>query len=199
MKRKLAQTFVNLFHPMLALPWAALLLITFTPMCMLRSSAKWTFIGEVMLYSVLLPLVLAVILYKMKMVKDVALHDRKDRIIPLLAQIIFLVVLEITLQWQALPLWALSIFKGGILLAVIACAVSFFWKISGHAMANGALATIAFVLYFEFPLMMPLCIPLVLLVTLGLVCSLRLYLKRHTLAQVAAGALAGCLSMLVFL
>lgn len=197
MKDRLFQTQANTFHPMFSLMWATVLLLYFTPLCMLPALAKWTLFGEVALFSFVMPLLLIFWLYKRGKVADMALHDRNDRILPLMAQICYMLVLKSVLQYQGLPSWALDFYQGAVILSVVAWLVSMKWKISGHAMGNAAITTAAFVLYCRFPYIMPFIIPIGMLLITGLVGSIRLYFERHTLAQVAAGALAGCLSILV--
>jgi membrane-associated phospholipid phosphatase len=50
---------------------------------------------------------------------------------------------------------------------------------------------VTFILYSLFPLTFPLWLPLLLVCLTGLLCSIRVYLGRHTMAQVIAGTLLG--------
>lgn len=196
MKERILQTIANTFHPMFSLMWATVILLYYSPLLMLSSSAKWTLFGEVALMSFVMPMVLIYWLYKMGKVADMALHDRQDRKIPLIAQVCYMLVLVNVLKYQGLPNWALHFYQGGVALSVVAWIVSIKWKISGHAMGNAAITTAVFILYCRYPLLVPFALPIGFLVLTGLIGSIRLYFNRHTLGQVAAGALAGSLCML---
>lgn len=197
MKDRLFQALSNTFHPMFSLMWATLVLLFQTPLLMLPAMLKWLLFGEVVLFSFAMPLALIFWLYKSGKVSDMALHDRNDRMLPLISQVFYLLILEQLLDRQGLPDWAMDFFQGALLLSIIAWVVSLKWKISGHAMGNAAITTSTFVLYCRFPHVMPFAIPIGMLVITGFVGSIRLHFERHTLAQVAAGALAGSLSILV--
>jgi len=124
MKERILQTIANTFHPMFSLMWATVILLYYSPLLMLSSSAKWTLFGEVALMSFVMPMVLIYWLYKMGKVADMALHDRQDRKIPLIAQVCYMLVLVNVLKYQGLPNWALHFYQGGVALSVVAWIVS---------------------------------------------------------------------------
>lgn len=198
MKERVFKAVSNTFHPLFSMVWATLMLLLFTPISMIVWQGKAMLLMEVVTYTTLLPVAIIFLLYKLKRVEDMALRNRKDRFIPLLTQILFLVALRLVLQFQGMPDWALRFYSGGILLSVVAFVVSLKWKISGHAMGNAAITAAAFITYCDYPKLLPFAVPIGMLVMTGLVGSIRLYLGRHTLAQVAAGALVGALSMICF-
>lgn len=200
--KRLIQPISNFFHPLLSITWAALISLYCTPLCVLPTAFRLGVLLEVMFLTFLLPSLIIVILSKLGIVKNgVALRDRKDRVIPLGVQMVLYVVLAILLTIQRLPSWALFVFYGAAALSVVYCIVTISWKISAHAGCNAALATVSLLFYYEFPTIMPLFLPLLLIVITGAVSSIRVYLGRHTLAQVGVGALAGtllmCLSYLI--
>ncbi|MBO6012127.1 MAG: hypothetical protein J6P82_01230 [Bacteroidales bacterium] len=198
MQRKILQFISNFFHPLLSMIWATILLVHFTPLKMLPVGHRWYLVGQVAFYSMIVPSLVILLLSMFGIVKNgVALRDRKDRIIPLGTQVLTYAIQAAVLQSQGLPFWATQFLKGAFLLALVAFVVSFWWKISAHAAGNAALATSMLILYSRFPMLMPLWLPLLLIVLAGLVCSCRLYLGRHTLGQIGAGALAGAVCMLL--
>lgn len=198
MKVKIFQFISNLFHPLLSMTWATAFLLLFTPLVVLPSGVRWFLLLEVAFYSMVVPSLIIILLSYMGVVKNgVALRDRKDRIIPLGVQIITYALQAYALQQQGVPSWGLQFYKGAFLLALVAFVVSIWWKVSAHAAGNAALTTALFVLYFRFSQMMPIELPLLWLVLTGLVCSIRLYLGRHTLAQVSVGSLVGAMCMLL--
>lgn len=181
----------NLLHPLLMLTYAAILLVTCTYLSVLPTSAKWIIVGEVFLLSCLLPILCILLLYKLKIVGHWALRDRTDRALPLLINAIAYGVCTWTLSRQGLPQWALSFYSGATVLAFLCWVISFWWKISAHAAGISGATMVTFILYSLFPLTFPLWLPLLLVCLTGLLCSIRVYLGRHTMAQVIAGTLLG--------
>jgi membrane-associated phospholipid phosphatase len=181
----------NLLHPLLMLTYAAILLVTCTYLSVLPTSAKWIIVGEVFLLSCLLPNLCILLLYKLKIVGHWALRDRTDRALPLLINAIAYGVCTWTLSRQGLPQWVLSFYSGATILAFLCWAISFWWKISAHAAGISGATMVTFILYSLFPLTFPLWLPLLLVCLTGLLCSIRVYLGRHTMAQVIAGTLLG--------
>ncbi len=196
MKQHIVQTISNFFHPLLSLTWAMVLLVLFSPLQMLPIDIRLLMVGEVFFYSFLLPSLIIILMAKVGIVKNgIALRDRKDRVLPLSVYMILCFVQAYILSRQGLPSWALNLFWGGAALSVIFVIVTFWWKISGHAAGNTSLAVGAMILYFYFPAIIPFFIPILLIVIAGGVSSIRLYLGRHTSAQIAIGSLAGALCM----
>jgi membrane-associated phospholipid phosphatase len=199
---KYLQAVSNVLHPLLMLTYAAIVLVTCTPLAMLPTTNKWVLVGEVFLLSCLVPIVFILLLYKLKIVGHWALRDRTDRALPLLINAIAYGACAGILGSQGLPKWALAFYIGATILAFSCWGISFWWKISAHAAGISGATTVAFALYMLLPMMFPLAVPLTLVVLTGLLCSIRVYLGRHTMAQVTAGTLLGvvviALSYLIF-
>lgn len=196
--KNLIQPISNLFHPLLSMSWATVMLVLFSPLNMLPAYVRAFMVAEVTFFSFILPCLLIVLMCKLGIVKNgFALRDRKDRIIPLGIQMLLYWVQYLALSNQGLPEWALVFYKGACLLSVFFFVVTIWWKMSGHAGSNAALATAALILYYEFPMVTPLALPILLIIVTGAVGSIRIYLGRHTLEQVSIGALAGSLSMII--
>jgi len=198
MNQRTVQFISNLFHPLLSLTWAAILLVVFSPMKMLPVANRLMLVGEVCLYSFVIPCLIIILLSRFGVVKNgVALRDRRDRVLPLSVYMVLCFIQAHLLSRQGLPDWAIYLFWGGAALSVIFVIVTFWWKISGHAAGNTSLAVGALLLYYQFPSIVPFFVPILLILVAGGVSSIRLYLDRHTPAQIAAGALAGALCMLL--
>lgn len=191
---RLLQGISNLFHPLLMMTYASVALFTCTYLSLLPVRMRLFLMGEVSMLTCLLPILFITILYKLKVVGHWALRDRGDRALPLFVNVCGYAVCTWALARQGLPVWALAFFIGATALAFVCWVVSFWWKISAHAAGMAAFTTVAFVLAFRIP-SLPLAFPLSLTIATGLVGSIRVYLGRHTLAQVAAGATVGCAAM----
>jgi membrane-associated phospholipid phosphatase len=186
---KLLQALSNVLHPLLMLTYAAILLCTATYLAILPTTTKLWLVGEVFTLTCLVPVLFIWVLYKMNVVGHWALRNRADRALPLLVNAIGYGVCTWLLSTQGLPQWALTFYEGATVLAFLCWGISFWWKISAHAAGIAGAATVAFILYHHFPLTFPLWLPLLLVVLTGLLCSIRVYLGRHTMAQVTAGTL----------
>ncbi len=198
---KVLQIISNLFHPMTIMTYAALMVCFLTPVAILPISIRLLMIAEVFGYTCLIPFVACLLLYKFKYIKDWKLRDRKERFVPLIISILCFMVCTFSLSnHRILPLWAMLPFYGSIIITFIALCVSFWWKISGHALGVSSLMTMAWSYYFMFQgSFMPLFVPLSLLILLGLICSIRVYFGRHTLPQVYVGSAVGiAVTLIVF-
>lgn len=196
MNQHIVQTLSNLFHPLLSLTWATVLLVLFSPLRILPVHYRLFFVGEVCFYSFIVPCLIIILMAKFGIVKNgVALRDRRDRVLPLSIYMVLCFLQAFLLGHQGLPEWALYLYWGGAALSVIFVIVTFWWKISGHAAGNTSLAVGALLMYYQFPTIVPFVVPILLIVISGGVSSIRLYLGRHTPAQIAAGTLAGGLCM----
>ena len=163
----LIQSISNIFHPLLVLTYTALVICIFTAMRALPFQVQAWFVGMVFLYTLVMPVLVITLLHVTNIIGHWALRDR------------------------------LMPYYGSVILTFVAWIVSWKWKISAHASANAAGATFFMMLFFFFPETMPLWLPLASIIVVGMVCSTRVYLGRHTLGQVGAGTLLGICSMLL--
>ena len=192
MKKFLLRSISNLFHPLLAMTWATVILITLTPFALFNLELRLILLGWVIAFTVLLPSFFIWVCSKLGIVKGgVALRDRRDRGIPLFLNALCNLFLCLSVHGMGLLGWMESLYCGGFVLTVIMFVVSLFWKISAHAAGGGAITTAAFTLHLVYPTLVPFALPIVSLLLSGFLCSIRLWLGRHTMAQVGAGTLVG--------
>lgn len=195
-ERLIFQTISNCLHPMAMLTYATLFLCFLTPLFILPIGIRMFIVLEVFFYTFVIPLLTIWLLYKLKLVKHWALRDRHDRNVPLLANLIAYCVCTFSVSRHGfIPSWGLCVFYGSIMVAFVSWVVSFWWKISGHALALSGLVTISWIYLFMFPGFVPLFLPFLFIILLGLLCSIRVYLGRHTLTQVYTGSVVGVILM----
>ena len=154
------------------------------------------------LLAVIIPIGSLYVMYRSNMITSLSLPDRKERI----------PVLIITLFYYLLTYYFLrkihvnnldflgafmSFLSGGIILSGLCLLITFFWKISIHAIGISGLAG-AFLGFSE--LLFPVqnedeitIINILLLLLVGVICSARLHLKAHSLLQIIAGITLGFL------
>lgn len=194
--QRLLQAVSNLLHPLFMLTYGTAMLLTFTVLRVLPSGIKLFLVGEAFLYTCLIPTLCIAVLYRLRLVSHWALRNRGDRGLPLALNAVAYGACAYALTHHGfLPSWALSIYYGGVFMAVAGWIISLWWKVSAHAMGIASLTTASFGLACLFPTYMPMWLPMLLLLLTGLLCSIRLYLGRHTLMQVSVGTMIGVATM----
>ncbi len=150
------------------------------------------FLGMMLVATCLLPAASIFVLYKYGMISDVNLVAREDRLLPNIVVTSTYLITYLMLRYVnhlegiiVVPLFFMTI------TLIINGVISFYWKISAHATAiSGVLGFWGFMqvfmpieyLYYPF---------LVFIILVGALFSARLYLGRHTPAQVWAGGFLG--------
>jgi len=166
-----------------------------------QASTQFNYILSIqILLAVIIPIGSLYVMYRSNIITSMSLPDRKERI----------PVLIITLFYYLLTYYFLrkihvtnldflgafmSFLTGGIILTALSLMITFFWKISIHAIGISGLAG-AFLGFYE--LLFPTqngeeitIINILLLILVGVVCSARLYLKAHSFLQIIGGITLG--------
>jgi membrane-associated phospholipid phosphatase len=149
----------------------------------LGTSAAWEWAGLYSLLAVLTPTLYLVWLFRRGEVDDLHLNERRQRLRPLRVSVVAGALALLLLKLGEAPslfvvLAFLNLVQGALFLA-ITCK----WKISAHCTAAAGLSAFGLSLLGSGALLLMLVLPLV--------AWARLYLQRHTPAQVAAGTALG--------
>lgn len=150
------------------------------------------FLGMIFIATCLLPATSIYVMYRYGIIENIQLITRADRLIPNIMTTSTYVITYMMLRYVnnfsgviVLPLFLMS-----IVLMVHSC-ISVFWKISAHATSGAALLGFWAFMQINLP-QEPLYYPfLVFIVLVGGLFSARLYLERHSPAQVWLGGLLG--------
>lgn len=163
--------------PFVAIP--VFLIINYT----LLSEGNWLWFSAVSIFFVsLLPILTSFSWIKKKNL-DVDMPRRQDRIYPLLLVILAYIIGVMVLYILGAPQLTTVLMICYLTNTIVALLFSLFWKISIHAMGIAGPAT-AIIYLFGWPgLFFSLLVPLVI--------WSRLYLKRHTPAQLITGTFLG--------
>lgn len=141
------------------------------------------------------PLLTVLLLWRLKFISNIYMHELKERYGPLIASMLFYfwVFWLFHKQFQA-PLLVQTLLLGTFLNTVLVFMSSIFFKISMHTSAWGSVVTFSLLCLF---LGADASLWLLLAATLlaGLVGSARLYLNAHIPSQLWTGYLLGALSM----
>lgn len=120
------------------------------------------------------------------------LGHRERRYVPYLLSIISYAALLYLLYRLHMPRFTLGIIAGALSIQIVCALVNSRIKVSTHAAASGGVvgALTAFGMLFAFDPTNWLCLTVLLS---GMVCSARLILRQHTLAELGWGVLIGIL------
>ncbi len=140
------------------------------------------------------PFLLIFVLYKMKKISNMNLHEKKDRVIPQVFSCFNYMLITLFLIYKFGYSNPLTLSMVSITISIIVISiVTHFWKISAHTSGAAGIFTIASVLYIHHPYTHFFFPYITLLLLTVAVCIARIQLKVHTISQVLAGCLLGSL------
>lgn len=147
-------------------------------------------------FNLVIPAVIVLLLKKFGIVHDVGLNGRKERLIPYLICILCLGGTAIFMACKGAPMWLVMFFAGGAVAGLVEVVVNFWWKISVHAAGiAGIVALLLRIMLDGYPTPAVVTWIMVTVGLAGLLGAARIWLGRHTVAQVFAGYLVGFLSV----
>jgi membrane-associated phospholipid phosphatase len=166
-----------------------------------QASLQFNYILSIqILLAVIIPIGSLYVMYRSNIITSMSIPDRKERIPVLIITLFYYLLTYYFLRKiHVTNLDFLGAFMpfltGGIILAALSLMITFFWKISIHAIGVSGLAG-AFLGFYE--LLFPIqngeeitIINILLLLLVGVVCSARLHLKAHSFLQIIGGITLG--------
>ena len=194
MESKISKLISLLFQPLL-MPSLALLIMLQMPVyfaVVLPKEAKWILLGIVFFTTFFLPVTFILFMVRRGMVRSLYIDSREERTVPYGITVVFFILAYYLLkQLELSPVYSYFMI-GAILLIIVVFLINFFWKISSHMAAVGALTGLAIGLSYYLGMFFINLIVVALFIS-GLVGYSRLRLHAHTPAQVDAGFLLGAL------
>ncbi len=190
MMKTIANTISILFHPLLMVTYGVLLALYFTYLDMYPMRLKLLVASGALLSTAIIPGLFILLMIRTGAASDLELSDRKERSVPFMIMITSL-MLCIYYQFKMhMPFWMLAVLMGAAVALLLVLCINLFWKISAHGMGiGGLLGAVMGVSHLHMTNPYWAFIGLVLIA--GLVCSSRIYLKKHTPSQVYAGTCLG--------
>jgi membrane-associated phospholipid phosphatase len=195
----LAQAISVVFHPIL---WTFYVLVFMSysyHYVFTKPEGMWAFLGTGFFMMVVAPLLMILLLIKIKVVTSLEINERRERSLPM-----FIVGLSYYLSYTVfksihLPDLFNLLLLGSTMLVIIAMLITFFWKISLHLLSLGGILGFFLAIGFRYNInFLIVIIPLVFIA--GLVGYARLKLEAHTPSQVYLGFTIGAFVMfLVFI
>lgn len=180
------------FVPLLMPVYAALLAFNYSVLAFTGFGTRAALTLIILLFNVGVPSLIVLILKKMGIVKDIGLNNRTERFIPYLIGIICLVGTALFLGYKHAPQWLVWFYMGGAAAGVVEVIVNHWWKISVHAAGiAGVVALLLHLIIFDYTLPGIETWLIISILLAGLLGAARIWLGRHTLAQVLAGYAVG--------
>lgn len=194
--KRISQLLSSIFSPLLVPTYGMIMASYLSVLAVLPSSVLWTTVAITFVITCVLPLAGIIALYKSGVVKDPGLNERSERFIPYALAAVCYLGCAFFLYRASAPLWLAMFYAGGAVAIVINVIVNIKWKISAHAAAVGGLVAFVFRLAASHQAIYDMNVWMsAMVIVAGMVMTARVYLQRHTLMQVLAGAANGFLSV----
>jgi hypothetical protein len=164
---------------------------------------KTAVMGAAFMAFTFFPLITVLLLKGLKFIDSIQLHTQKDRIIPLIACMMWYFWLWYiwknfgkTANAIDMPVEAVRFAFASFFSTIVALMANIKMKISLHAIAMGVMLCFICLLAYHQEVNFGSYLAIAFIIT-GLVCSARLLVSNHTNAEVYGGLLAGAASMLI--
>jgi len=179
-------------HPMLVTTYALIILLSLQAyfVVAIPSKVKWMMVVLVFILTGLLPMLLALLMARLGIIKSLHLEQREERIWPFIITAIFYYLAFYLLRQLDLSPVFMVFMLGAFVTVVVGLLVTFFWKISVHMIGMGGMVGAFTGLSLKMMIDIPLVI-MVLIMLSGLTGFARLKLQAHTPMQVLGGFISG--------
>jgi hypothetical protein len=179
-------------HPAIIPTLTVFLMVRLDPLHaqMIPMEDLWNILLAVAIMTGILPVLSVFILSRSELIDSIHLDKRKDRFLPYIITLFYLLATYIILLEPGLPSLIYAALFGGIVAFCGLALMTLLWRVSVHLCAYAGLvgAVCGLFVHVKFPLQDLL----VLMVLLGgLLASSRLRLGAHTLPEVALGSVWG--------
>jgi len=196
MNNLVARILSYLFHPLFIPTYLFLILLGFdtTFSVLLPMKMKLLITGTIMATTIVFPMLLILLMLRMKVISSLFLPQREERIFPLVIIAIFYYLTFYLIKDLYFPRNFQLFILGATLLAIITLLVSFFYRISMHMTALGGISG----LFLSMTLVTGgyyLAFLISAILVSGLTGSARLKLNAHQPAEIYSGWLMGAVVM----
>lgn len=192
-EESIARFISYLFHPLL-MPSYGFLIVFFTKnyiSLFTPINFKLYVLGVTFLFTFLLPLLNALILFKLGKIKSLSMNNASERSMPYLGAVIYYFALYYLLDHSEviIPLFK-ALILGAAASVTLTFLINFKWKISAHMTGVGGVAGAVLGIFYRLQIDM-LLILLVIIFVSGIIAYARLKLRAHSPTQVYTGFLVG--------
>ena len=188
----------TVFSPLLMPTYGIFLALWVSVLCLLPYGTRVTTIFMCMGITCILPLIFLSVLRHFKLVKDLHVNVREQRLLPYLFTTLCYAIAAYYLFFKHSPQWLVMFMVGSALTVLVMALINLKWKISAHLAGIGGVIALIYQIHVmglsAFDLFWLLSAIIILAGMLG---SSRLILRRHSIWQVLAGVVVGflCVSL----
>ena len=188
----------TVLSPLMMPTYGVFLVLWVSVLCLLPYGTRVSVLLVCMGITCILPLIFLSVLRHFKIVKDLHVDIREQRLIPYLFTSLCYAVAAYYLYYCHSPQWFVMFMVGSALTVLVMALINLKWKISAHMAGIGGVVALIYQIHVQglsaFDLFWLLSNIIILAGMLG---SARQVLKRHDLWQVLAGVVVGflCVSL----
>jgi len=189
----LAKSVSYLFHPLLMASFAVLIVFNSGHyLSVINAELRNTIYSIYFILTFILPALFIPVFYFLRIISKLEIDNNKERLLPLMTVAIMYALSWYFMSRVSMPPILLNIILSSLISVLISSIITVFWKISLHCIEMGGLLGFVFYLANQKDLSV-LFIAFIVILVSGLVASARLYLNRHSQAQVYVGYTIGFL------
>jgi hypothetical protein len=194
MEKRFAQIISVIFHPVLVPTYGILLLLNLNAYFTFRIplQAKIMLVFMMLTSTVIIPLILFIILKHRKIIADLFMNTKEERVYPYLSFVVIYFLLYYLVSNTALhPIFSYFLLAT-TLLALVFFFINLWWKISAHTGGMSALISMIIILSLKMKIDLYPIIATIILLS-GLVGFARLKTNSHKPSEVYLGYLLGAI------
>lgn len=194
----LANFLSTVLSPLMMPTYGVFLTLWVSILCLLPYGTRVSVLLVCMGITCILPLIFLSVLLHFRMIKDLHVQAREERLIPYLFGALCSGIAAYYLYYCHSPRWFIMFMVGSAVTILVLALVNIKWQISAHMAGIGGIIALLYQLHDQglsaFDLFWLLCI---VVIVAGLLGSARLVLRRHDSWQVLAGVVVGfaCVSL----
>ena len=196
--RGIAQVFSYILHPLFVPAWVASFILLKHPLytLLLEEPVRVRLLAMVLLNTILFPALIAFLLWRLGFTKGLQLESQRERIFPLVANIIFYFwAWNVARNLDNVPVPLIQWLMGIFLCSSVAMFMNIFMKISLHTLGMGGLVAFSVLMMINDPFW-PSWLLTLSLVLAGVAGTARLLREAHSPREVYAGYFAGAISIM---
>lgn len=184
--------------PLLMPTYGVFLVFWVSVLCLLPYGQRVTHLLVCMGITCIIPLIFLSVLRHYKLIKDIHVDVREQRLLPYLFSAVCYGVSAYYLYYWHSPRWLVMFMVGAAITILVVTLINLRWKISAHMAGIGGIIALIYQIHIQglsaFNLLWLLCITIIVAGMLG---TARLVLRKHDLLQVLAGVVVGflCVSL----
>jgi hypothetical protein len=196
MTTKITKVISYIFHPIFMPIIGVYIILQITHLALLPDVSKNAILYLIGISTILFPLTIIPLLYYRKIITNITISDKKERLIPLFLTSIFYYISYYMLHKFSAPLFIQEYILTVFFNVLFASIISIKWKISLHMIGIGGLVGLMSSLFYLFNINIGIILPMLILVS-GVIGTSRIYLKEHNSSQIYFGFFLGYLTSFV--